>query len=94
MFLRILIEEIEETIEQFSLTETSAWASKWYVYPYTQSIIHTQVEKNNVSAHPCIVLLCAVWVCFFGDDHPLGWEQTLLKRFPLKQELEVADVAE
>ncbi|KOM58572.1 hypothetical protein LR48_Vigan11g160600 [Vigna angularis] len=24
-------------------------ASKWYVYPYTQSIIHTQVEKNNVS---------------------------------------------
>ncbi|BAT83648.1 hypothetical protein VIGAN_04083300 [Vigna angularis var. angularis] len=24
-------------------------ALKWYVYPYTQSIIHTQVEKNNVS---------------------------------------------
>ncbi|KOM36927.1 hypothetical protein LR48_Vigan03g030800 [Vigna angularis] len=29
--------------------ERSSRASKWYVYPYTQSIIHTQVEKNNVS---------------------------------------------
>ena len=22
---------------------------KWYVYPYTQSIVHTQIEKNSVS---------------------------------------------
>ncbi|BAT82279.1 hypothetical protein VIGAN_03226300 [Vigna angularis var. angularis] len=24
-------------------------ASKWYVYPYTQSIVHTQVKENNVN---------------------------------------------
>ncbi|KOM52154.1 hypothetical protein LR48_Vigan09g081300 [Vigna angularis] len=39
-------------------------------------------ERSSFPLTLALFLLCAVWVCFFGDDHPLGWEQTLSKRFP------------
>ncbi|KOM27091.1 hypothetical protein LR48_Vigan401s000100 [Vigna angularis] len=36
--------------------------------------------RPSIGLTLALFVLCAVWVCFSGDDHPLGWEQTLLRR--------------